>query len=139
MQIGKQKINTSSHSQSGKIIFGNRETGRIVSGNTQIVPGSRFQIQNNVVIIGFDIIRYLIPFGLFAEREIPVEVIKKCFEKKTKFFFCFVICCSDTNRFLFSTTKCDMGQPPSFQALKCSETELDETSMKRCFSGSLGL
>jgi len=41
-------------------------------------------------------------------------------------------------RFLLSTTKCDMGQPPSFQALKCSDTELEETSMKRGFSGSLG-
>jgi len=41
-------------------------------------------------------------------------------------------------RFLLSTTKWDMGQPPSFQALKCSDTELEETSMKRGFSGSLG-
>ena len=40
--------------------------------------------------------------------------------------------------FLFSTTKWDIAQPPSFHALKCKLTEFEDCSIKRDFSGRIG-
>lgn len=64
----KTDLNTSGHGECGKVIFGNSESSRVVGGDTQVVPGGRFQVEHYVVVVGLHIVRDLIPFQLIAKR-----------------------------------------------------------------------
>lgn len=52
---------TSSQGQCGKFIFGHSGAGVVVSGDSEIVPCGRVQIQHDEIATGFDAVRHQSP------------------------------------------------------------------------------
>lgn len=73
----KTDLNTSGYGECGKVIFGNSESGGIVCGDTQVVPGGRFQVEHYVVVVGLNVVRDLIPFQLIAERTSQISIVNE--------------------------------------------------------------
>lgn len=59
---------TSVDGQCSEFVLGNSESGVVMSGYSEHVPGCGFEIENDEVASGLDIVRDLIPFNLIPKE-----------------------------------------------------------------------
>lgn len=118
-----------SYSQCSKLILSYTESGAVVSCDSQIIPCGWLQIKEHKITTWLNIVGHFLPFRVISEI-LMVQIVFvthfKCEMKWISYFF------------LYSITKCDIEQLPSFHANRCNLTEFDDGSLNFELSGDIG-